>query len=73
MQQTTDKYCWIELAAMTPDQKMARGECVCLQDADKIECWRKMYNDIDLFGSVVRHEKPDNNSESIVSLYFDTN
>ncbi len=71
MQQTTEKYCWIELAAMLQCRKMARGEYVRLQDADKIECWRKIYNDIDLFASVARYEKPDNNSESIVPLYFD--
>ena len=71
MQQTTEKYCWIELAAMLQCRKMARGEYVRLQDADKIECWRKKHHNIDLFASVARYEKPDNNSESIVPLYFD--
>lgn len=71
MQKTTEKYCWIELAAMLPGQKMARGEYVHLQDADKIDCWHKKHYNIDLFASVARYEKPDNNSESIVPLYFD--
>ena len=32
MDKTTDKYCWIELAAMLPNQKMVRGEYVNLQN-----------------------------------------
>ncbi len=71
MQQTTDKYCYIELAAMLTGQKMVRGEYVLLQDADKIECWRKKYQNTDLFASVARYEKPDNTSKSVVPLYFD--
>lgn len=59
------------MAAMLPAQKMARGEYVRLQEADKIECWRKKYHNHDLFASVARYEQPDNNSKSIVPLYFD--
>ncbi len=50
---------------------MVRGQYIRLQDLAQIKRFREEYQNTDLFTSVARYEKPDNNSRGIVPLYFD--
>ncbi|MCF7955256.1 MAG: hypothetical protein K9M75_05600 [Phycisphaerae bacterium] len=71
MNNKLEKYHWIELAAMTADGKMARGEYVRIDDTNAINAWREKFTNRDVFTSVCSYAKPNHTSEFIVPVFFD--
>jgi hypothetical protein len=62
---------YIELADFMPVGKMLREEVVQINDAEAIAAWREKFHDIDVFSSICRHTKPEEQSQYIASVFFD--
>ena len=71
MHNKLEKYSWIELAALLPDGKMARGEYVRTDDVNAIKIWREKFDNRDVFTSVCLYAEPNHTSEFIVPVFFD--
>ena len=71
MNNKLEKYNWIELAALLPDGKMARGEYVRTDDVNAIKIWREKFDNRDVFTSVCLYAEPNHTSEFIVPVFFD--
>ena len=62
---------WIELAALMPDGKMARGKYVRINDFNALKTWAGKFDNRDVFTSVCSYVEPNHTSEFIVPVFFD--
>ena len=70
MQKFTDKYHWIELAALLPNDKMVRGDFVQDNDGSAVKAWREKYDNRDIFTSIAYYADPDHRSEHIMPIFL---
>lgn len=68
---TKNRYEWIELAALLRNDKMVRGEYVRIDDTNAIKTWREKFTNCDVFTSVCSYAEPNHTSEFIEPVFFD--
>ena len=64
-------YEWIELAALMPGGKMARGKYVNINNFNAIKTWAGKFDNRDIFTSICRYTESNHTSEFIVPVFFD--
>ena len=64
-------YPWVELAGHLADGRMIRGQYVHLEDSAAIARWRQRFDNTDVYSSIQRYARADNDAVFICPIYFD--
>jgi hypothetical protein len=62
---------YIELAAMLPENAMARNHFVRYDDQPAITAWRSQYQNRDIYATVCRFDQPNRNSRFLCPFFLD--